>query len=809
MPETPVRLLIQASGPDALRLGAGLLNVQGVPFKVERLFKHRQPGASYGMTGSEWFLAVGEPGEKSPWDAAHEGVMNGFGLGLSPGFSYAEPDILHQWPSPYTTETGMAAVAAAPPCQFRPQDTFWPLAPSFTWFLEDQFSGLRSARNAVDHSHIRIGHVDTGYSDHVVKPRNLNTSLQWNFVEGKADAHDPGIEGFLNQPGHGTGTLGILAGNTLQGLTQAYQNTNEPLGGAPYAEIVPIRVANSVLHFFTSVLAQGFDYAIAPGGDASKRCDVVSLSMGGVPSKVWAEAVNRAYEAGVTIVAASGNNFSGGIVASLVYPARFNRVIAACGITADGSPYYRFGQFKQMQGNFGPSSRMKTAIGAWTPNMPWAHLSCHELILEDGAGTSSATPQVAAAAALWLAKHNPAYDQAWKRVEAVRHALFSTGDRHFKDSEKYYGNGTVRARAALDVPPSQSLTKTAADSVFLPILREITGIGIAPGPMEMFHVEACQLLQTSEALNSVLEDPDVPVRDEAKIKLFMEALIAEKKCSQTLRRQMEGEYLLRFKTLPAGVPAPAPPSFASGEQRLSAPKFRSLRGYAFDPSISASLATAAFNEMTFAIRWEDQLKPGPVGEYIEVIDYDSATCRQQPPVNLNHEYILARSGLDPSEGNPQFHQQMVYAVAMTTIQHFERALGRPVLWAATEGEGAMGRAEFVPRLRVYPHAMGTTERLLQPVPPGTAVWILSCDGRRPGQPVPRRHDLHVSVARYRGARDDACGSGRDAPAVWQSDKSGHAGVSRSVCRHRRALSAFHVSGSRRTRNLENPQRPDG
>jgi hypothetical protein len=30
----------------------------------------------------------------------------------------------------------------------------------------------------------------------------------------------------------------------------------------------------------------------------------------------------------------------------------------------------------------------------------------------------------------------------------------------------------------------------------------------------------------------------------------------------------------------------------------------------------------------------------------------------------------------PSESNPQFHQQMVYAVAMTTIQNFEKALGQ-------------------------------------------------------------------------------------------------------------------------------------
>ena len=700
-----LRLIIQAGGPEALRLSSGRLSVQGVPFKVERIFKNRPANASFGMAGSDWFLAVAEPTDRNPWDAAHDGVMNGFGVGLSPGFSYAEPDILHKGVLPYTTEAGMAALSAAPPCQFVPQDTFWPLGPKFAWFLDDQYSGLRSARQAVDHRHIRIGHIDTGYSDHAVRAKNLNLDLQWNFVEGIADAHDPGISGLLNQPGHGTGTQGILAGNILKGLSQPNQNLNEPLGGAPDAEIIPIRVANSVLHFYTSVLAQGFDYAIAPRGDASKRCDVVSLSMGGVPSKVWAEAVNRAYEAGVVIVAASGNNFSGGVVASVVYPARFNRVIAACGMVADHSPYYRFLKFSHMQGNFGPASKMKTSIGAYTTNMPWADRGCHQLIMENGEGTSSATPQVAAAAALWMAKHNPKYDQPWKRVEAVRHALFSSGDRQFKDSGKYYGNGVIRARAALDVAPPQSVSMTPADRVFLPILKEVTGIGIAPGQMEMFHVEACQLLQNSEALHSVLEDPDVPVKDEAKIKQFMEALISEKDSSQTLRRYIEGEYLLRYKTLPSGVPSPRPSQFAPDKIQLSPPEFRALRGYAFDPSLSASLATAEINEMTFQVRWEEPLKAGPVGEYVEVIDYNSAERRQQTPVDLNNKYILARSGLDPSEGNPQFHQQMTYAVAMTTIQNFERALGRPVLWAGMEGDSPASRPEFVQRLRIYPHAM--------------------------------------------------------------------------------------------------------
>jgi len=78
------------------------------------------------------------------------------------------------------------------------------------------------------------------------------------------------------------------------------------------------------------------------------------------------------------------------------------------------------------------------------------------------------------------------------------------------------------------------------------------------------------------------------------------------------------------------------------------------------------------------------------------------------PVDLNDPWILAQDGLAPSESNPQFHQQMVYAVAMTTIGHFERALGRVALWSSRRSQDpTTGKynEQFVRRLRIYPHAL--------------------------------------------------------------------------------------------------------
>lgn len=135
------------------------------------------------------------------------------------------------------------------------------------------------------------------------------------------------------------------------------------------------------------------------------------------------------------------------------------------------------------------------------------------------------------------------------------------------------------------------------------------------------------------------------------------------------------------------------------------PPYRKLRAFAFDPSLNTSLETAIFNQVTLQVPWE-KIREGPVGEYLEVVDVDPASGCCYPPIDLNEPYLLAQDGLPPSEGTPQFHQQMVYAVASSTIQHFEKALGRKVLWSPPDHASAgEDRCQFLPRLRVYPHAL--------------------------------------------------------------------------------------------------------
>ena len=138
------------------------------------------------------------------------------------------------------------------------------------------------------------------------------------------------------------------------------------------------------------------------------------------------------------------------------------------------------------------------------------------------------------------------------------------------------------------------------------------------------------------------------------------------------------------------------------------PTARRLRVYAFDPNASLDLGSTKFSHATISLAWDDPteegISPGPVNEYLEVIDIDPCSRQFYPPIDLNAGEVLGQDGLPPSEGDPRFHQQMVFAVAMKTIKLFERALGRKVIWAP---EWRDDKKTYVPtmKLRVYPHAL--------------------------------------------------------------------------------------------------------
>ena len=86
-------------------------------------------------------------------------------------------------------------------------------------------------------------------------------------------------------------------------------------------------------------------------------------------------------------------------------------------------------------------------------------------------------------------------------------------------------------------------------------------------------------------------------------------------------------------------PVVTPMPFAPGK-----PAFRCLRGYSGDPSLTIQLDTAMIGELTFKVPWE-ALPPGPVGEYLEVIDSIRRVAASTSRSNLDDPSLLAQNGL--------------------------------------------------------------------------------------------------------------------------------------------------------------------
>jgi hypothetical protein len=171
---------------------------------------------------------------------------------------------------------------------------------------------------------------------------------------------------------------------------------------------------------------------------------------------------------------------------------------------------------------------------------------------------------------------------------------------------------------------------------------------------------------------------------------------------------------------------------------IPTPDTRPLKCYAFDPSHGKFFG----NEMTLHVKYEP-LRPGPIGERIAVIDYDGENQTFYKPVDLDNPSLLISSGLSPTESDPRFHQQMVYAVASETIQNFESALGRRIHWRLEERkpepDGTIRRGARdgdIYRLNLFPHAMISANAAYSPSAKGILFGYFRANTLEPGRNLP-------------------------------------------------------------------------
>jgi subtilisin family serine protease len=154
------------------------------------------------------------------------------------------------------------------------------------------------------------------------------------------------------------------------------------------------------------------------------------------------DAIDGAYEKGVILCCAAGNNVPN---EKVVFPARSPRTIAVGGSAPGMTPWA------------GSSHGIQVDISA--PAFPIRRANTrrgdrYEFGIGDG--TSFATPQVAGTAAMWLVHRRDeigaAYPEKWQRVAAFLKILGMTASPGNNWNGNVHGPGILNAGAVLDAP---------------------------------------------------------------------------------------------------------------------------------------------------------------------------------------------------------------------------------------------------------------------------------------------------------------------------------------------------------------------
>ncbi|OGF94896.1 hypothetical protein A2433_00900, partial [Candidatus Giovannonibacteria bacterium RIFOXYC1_FULL_48_8] len=314
-----------------------------------------------------------------------------------------------------------------------PNDPYY----SLQWHLNNPAYGGINVESAWDTNQgtgVTVAVIDTGiayenYTDPFGRSYYLAPDLAstcfvsgYDFVSNDTHAND--------ENSHGTHVAGTIA-----------QSTNNAVGVAGVAFracLMPVRVLDRNGSGTYADVADGIRFA------ADNGAKVINLSLGGPSSATYLEeALAHAYNKGVTIVAAAGNDGSN----SVSYPAAYDAYAIAVGATRYDetlSYYSNYGPKLDivapggdtrvdqngdgyfdgvLQQTFNPNTKNRSAFGYWFFQ-----------------GTSMATPHVAGVAALVLSNGNASLPAD------VRQALeLMADDLGIKGRDDTYGYGLLNA----------------------------------------------------------------------------------------------------------------------------------------------------------------------------------------------------------------------------------------------------------------------------------------------------------------------------------------------------------------------------
>ncbi|MFC5467124.1 S8 family peptidase [Cohnella suwonensis] len=314
---------------------------------------------------------------------------------------YAEPHYMYL--------TNGETPAAEGGTEFVPNDTFYS---EYQWNLPEiaTVNGWNVTKGSKD---VVVAVLDTGVqSDHPDLKERIVEGV--NIVDPSAPPED--------DVGHGTHVAGIIA---------AEINNNEGVAGMTwYTKIMPVKVLDSTGAGSTYSVAEGILWATDHGAQ------VINMSLGNyAEAEFLHDALKYAYERGVVIVAASGNDNTD----RPGYPAAYAEVIGVSATDADETraEYSNYGDYIDV-------AAPGTSIPSTYPGSQYAALS----------GTSMASPHVAALASL-VKSAKPSLTNA-QIAELLRRTAKDLGTKG-KDNDFGYGQIDVRSALQAAVGTSVSL----------------------------------------------------------------------------------------------------------------------------------------------------------------------------------------------------------------------------------------------------------------------------------------------------------------------------------------------------------------
>lgn len=331
-----------------------------------------------------------------------------------------------------STERSAAALENIPGIDWAyPDYPVWAAAvPNDAFFSYQWHYNAISLPQAWDISTGRESQVTVAVLDTGIRPNHPDrigkTVSGWDLVDRDDDPTDQPVK---PKSSHGTHVAGTIAAATDNGIGVA--------GASWGAKIMPIRVLDGEGKGTYSAIMEGIQWAVQHGAD------VINMSLGGdkLPGEVFEGIVRDAYNRGVVLVAATGNN-----AGQVLYPAALPEVIAVGATLRNNqlAPYSNTGPeitaaapgglvlpFPN-DGVLSTAYRYDSTASTWVNDYEFMH------------GTSMAAPHVSGLAALLLSKLGP------MSPSAIAALISDTSMDLGADGYDYdFGAGLINAYAAL------------------------------------------------------------------------------------------------------------------------------------------------------------------------------------------------------------------------------------------------------------------------------------------------------------------------------------------------------------------------